>query len=69
MSDPNLDSGFVYNDQGNVDILRSTFFDVNLEIDNSVEEYLDCIIFTLSEAIEEQLANIQWKITFAPRRG
>ncbi|PKU87834.1 hypothetical protein MA16_Dca021180 [Dendrobium catenatum] len=67
MADPNLDFGFIYNEQGNVNILPSTFFDVNPEIDNSAKEYLDRIIFTLSEAIEEQLANVKWQITFAPR--
>ncbi|PKU67200.1 hypothetical protein MA16_Dca013624 [Dendrobium catenatum] len=69
MADPDLDSGFVYNEQGHIDILRSTFFDVNPEIDNSTEEYLDHIIFTLSKTMEEQLANVHWPITFVPRRG
>ncbi|PKU88095.1 hypothetical protein MA16_Dca020066 [Dendrobium catenatum] len=69
MANPDLDSGFVYNEQGNVNILRSTFFDVNSEVDNSVEEYLDRIISTLSEAIEEQLANVQWQIASGPRQG
>ncbi|PKU77848.1 hypothetical protein MA16_Dca005680 [Dendrobium catenatum] len=69
MVDPDLDSGFVYNEQGFVDILRSTFFDINTEIDNSTEEYLDQIIFSLSESIEEKLANVQWQITSVPRRG
>ncbi|PKU68483.1 hypothetical protein MA16_Dca016841 [Dendrobium catenatum] len=69
MADPGLDSGFVYNEQGFIDILRSTFFNVNLEIDISVDEYLDRIIFTLSKAIEEQLANVQWQITSVPRQG
>ncbi|PKU88025.1 hypothetical protein MA16_Dca007967 [Dendrobium catenatum] len=44
-----LNSGFV-------DILRSPFFNVNPEVDNFVKEYLERIIFTLFEAIEEQLS-------------
>ncbi|PKU79574.1 hypothetical protein MA16_Dca000920 [Dendrobium catenatum] len=67
MANPDLDSGFVYNEQGHVDILQS--LDVNPEIDTTAEEYLDRIIFTLSKAIEEQLANVQWQITSDPRQG
>ncbi|PKU83026.1 Beta-glucosidase-like SFR2, chloroplastic [Dendrobium catenatum] len=69
MADHNLDSGFIYNEQGFVDILRSPFFDVNPEVDSSAEEYLELIIFTLSGAIEKQLSTVQWKITTVPRRG
>ncbi|KAH0456238.1 hypothetical protein IEQ34_014145 [Dendrobium chrysotoxum] len=68
-ADPELDSSFVYDEQGSVDILPSPFFDVNPEIDHSAKEYLERIIFTLSEAIEEQLSTIQWKITANPRQG
>ncbi|PKU62908.1 hypothetical protein MA16_Dca028708 [Dendrobium catenatum] len=69
MADPELDSGFPYDEQGNVKILHPTFFDFNLETDNSVEKYVDHIIFTLSEAVEKQLANIQWQIVSRPRQG
>ncbi|KAL0913611.1 hypothetical protein M5K25_017084 [Dendrobium thyrsiflorum] len=57
MADPELDSGFVYNEQGFIDILHSPFFDVNPEIDDMVEEYVERIIFTLSSAIKEQICN------------
>ncbi|KAL0904965.1 hypothetical protein M5K25_027130 [Dendrobium thyrsiflorum] len=69
MADPERDSDFIYNEQGFVDILRSPFFDVNPEVDNSAEEYLESIIFTLSNSIEEQLSTIQWQITAKPRQG
>ncbi|KAL0909013.1 hypothetical protein M5K25_023534 [Dendrobium thyrsiflorum] len=69
MADPERDSGFVYNEQGFVDILRSPFFDLNLEVDDSVEEYVERIIFTLSNTIEEQLSTVQWQITAKPRQG
>ncbi|KAL0914210.1 hypothetical protein M5K25_017722 [Dendrobium thyrsiflorum] len=55
MADPELDSSFVYNEQGFIDILRSPFFDLNPEVDNSVEKYVERIIFTISNAVEEQL--------------
>ncbi|KAH0462283.1 hypothetical protein IEQ34_009858 [Dendrobium chrysotoxum] len=38
MADLELDHGFVYDDQCHVDILNSPFFDLNLEIDQTVEE-------------------------------
>ncbi|KAL0909670.1 hypothetical protein M5K25_020558 [Dendrobium thyrsiflorum] len=55
MADPVLDSGFVYDKQGFIHILHSTFFDVNPRIDHTVEEYVERILDTLVEAIEEQL--------------
>ncbi|KAL0915409.1 hypothetical protein M5K25_015821 [Dendrobium thyrsiflorum] len=69
MADPERDSGFVYNEQGLVDILQSPFFDLNPEVDDSVDEYVECIIFTLSNAIEEQLFTVQGQITAKPRQG
>ncbi|KAL0920874.1 hypothetical protein M5K25_007889 [Dendrobium thyrsiflorum] len=68
MDDPNLDSGFTYDEQGFVDILHSPFFDVNLNIDGMVEEYLERIIFTLSNSIEEQIGNVQWTIITKPKQ-
>ncbi|KAI0489309.1 hypothetical protein KFK09_029151 [Dendrobium nobile] len=62
MADPELDYVFSYAEQGNINIVHSSFFDFNPEIDNSIEEYMDRIIFTLLEAIDEQLANVQWQI-------
>ncbi|KAL0914000.1 hypothetical protein M5K25_017496 [Dendrobium thyrsiflorum] len=53
---------------GFVDVLRSPFFDINPEVDNSVEEYVERIIFTLSNAIEKQLSTVQWQITAKPRQ-
>ncbi|KAL0909153.1 hypothetical protein M5K25_019996 [Dendrobium thyrsiflorum] len=68
MADPDLDSGFIHDEQGFVDILCSPFFDVNLNIDGTVEEYLEHIIFTLSNAIEEQIGNVQWTIIAKPKQ-
>ncbi|KAL0904423.1 hypothetical protein M5K25_026529 [Dendrobium thyrsiflorum] len=41
MADPDLDSGIVYDEQGFIHILHSTFFDVNLRLDHTVEEYVE----------------------------
>ncbi|KAH0468462.1 hypothetical protein IEQ34_003495 [Dendrobium chrysotoxum] len=57
MADPDLDFGIVYDEQGFIHILRSTFFDVDPEIDHTVEGYVERILDTLAEAIEEQLDN------------
>ncbi|KAH0467386.1 hypothetical protein IEQ34_004624 [Dendrobium chrysotoxum] len=62
MADPDVDFGIVYDERGFVHILHSIFFDVNPRIDNTVEEYVERILDTLVEAIEEQLSNIQWHI-------
>ncbi|KAL0927783.1 hypothetical protein M5K25_001993 [Dendrobium thyrsiflorum] len=62
MADPEVDHGFIYNDKGQVDILKSPFFDFTPEIDQSVEEYVDRIIFQLAATIEEQISCVQWMI-------
>ncbi|PKU82682.1 hypothetical protein MA16_Dca021958 [Dendrobium catenatum] len=51
MADPEVDHGFLYDDQGRTNILESHFFDVNLDVDASVEDYLDRILFTLVPSI------------------
>ncbi|PKU83979.1 hypothetical protein MA16_Dca006454 [Dendrobium catenatum] len=56
MADPDLNYGIADDEQGFVHILHSTFFDVNPNIDNTVEEYVERILDTLIEAIEEQLS-------------
>ncbi|KAL0919695.1 hypothetical protein M5K25_011809 [Dendrobium thyrsiflorum] len=66
MADPEQDHKFVYNDQGQIDVFKSPFFNVNLEIDQTVEDYADRIIFSLAAAIEEQLAPAQWQIISKP---
>ncbi|KAL0926009.1 hypothetical protein M5K25_004390 [Dendrobium thyrsiflorum] len=60
--DPELDHEFVYNDQGQVNILNSSFFDVNLEIDHTIEDCIDRIVFSLAATIDEQLSTVQWRI-------
>ncbi|KAH0460740.1 hypothetical protein IEQ34_008315 [Dendrobium chrysotoxum] len=49
MADPDLDFGIVYDEQGFIHILHSTFFDVNPRIDNTFDEYVERILDTLVE--------------------
>ncbi|KAL0919222.1 hypothetical protein M5K25_011304 [Dendrobium thyrsiflorum] len=60
MGVPNVDHGFLFDDQGRVDILGSPFFDVTFENDNTVDEYADRIIYQLTLAIEEQIPAGRW---------
>ncbi|KAL0909168.1 hypothetical protein M5K25_020013 [Dendrobium thyrsiflorum] len=59
IADPEQDHGFVYNEQGHVDII---FFNVNPEVDQTVEEYVERITFTLVAAIDDELSSVQWKL-------
>ncbi|KAL0914032.1 hypothetical protein M5K25_017529 [Dendrobium thyrsiflorum] len=38
-------------------------------IDDTVEDYVERIIYTLSSAIEEQIGNVQWTIVAKPQQG
>ncbi|KAL0916295.1 hypothetical protein M5K25_013793 [Dendrobium thyrsiflorum] len=62
MADPEQDHEFVYNEQGHADILNSPFFDINSEVDQTVEEYVERIVFTLATAIDDQLSFVQWQL-------
>ncbi|KAL0917083.1 hypothetical protein M5K25_012124 [Dendrobium thyrsiflorum] len=68
MADPDLDSGIVYDEQGYIHILHSTFFNVNPRIDHTVEGYVERILDTLVEAIKEQLGNVQWNLASDPQQ-
>ncbi|KAL0914763.1 hypothetical protein M5K25_015140 [Dendrobium thyrsiflorum] len=61
-SDPANDHGFVYNTKGQVDILQSPFFDFSPDVDHSVKEYVDRIIFQLAATIDVQLSSAQWLV-------
>ncbi|KAL0910272.1 hypothetical protein M5K25_021236 [Dendrobium thyrsiflorum] len=66
MADPEHDHGFVYDIQGRVDLLQSPFFDLNLEVDDTVDNYVHRILFTLVPSIEELLPSGQWQIIGYP---
>ncbi|KAL0924825.1 hypothetical protein M5K25_005683 [Dendrobium thyrsiflorum] len=60
MGDPDVDHGFLYDDQGRVDILGSLFFDVTFGDDRTADEYVDQIIYQLTLAIEDQIPAGHW---------
>ncbi|KAL0919533.1 hypothetical protein M5K25_011632 [Dendrobium thyrsiflorum] len=66
MADPEVDHDFVFDDQGQTDILGSPFFDLNLDVDDSVEGFVDRILFTLVPSIEEHIPIGHWKIVSRP---
>ncbi|KAL0918728.1 hypothetical protein M5K25_010752 [Dendrobium thyrsiflorum] len=66
MEDPDVDHGFLYDDQGRVDILGSPFFDVEFGNDRTADEYVDRIIYQLSLAIEDRIPSGRWYIISAP---
>ncbi|KAI0519412.1 hypothetical protein KFK09_006859 [Dendrobium nobile] len=66
MADPERDHGFVYDHQSLADILQSPFFDLNLKVDDTVDVYIDRILFTLAPSIEEHLPSGPWRIIGHP---
>ncbi|KAL0916399.1 hypothetical protein M5K25_013906 [Dendrobium thyrsiflorum] len=66
MRDPDVDHGFLYDDQGRVNILGSPFFDVEFGNDRTADEYVDRIIYQLSLDIEDQIPSGRWYIVSAP---
>ncbi|KAL0914008.1 hypothetical protein M5K25_017505 [Dendrobium thyrsiflorum] len=66
MVDPKLDLGFVFNDQGLVDIHRSPFFDIDFENNHIIKEYMDEISFSLAIAIDHRRPPVQWQLTYSP---
>ncbi|PKU85163.1 hypothetical protein MA16_Dca025216 [Dendrobium catenatum] len=63
MADPEVDHGLVLNSQGEVDIIRSPFFDPGFGAEATVKEYVDRILPHLAEFIDEQKFLEEWKIT------
>ncbi|KAL0926395.1 hypothetical protein M5K25_002621 [Dendrobium thyrsiflorum] len=66
MGDPELDSGFEFDEDGRTDILGSLFFDVFFGADETADEYLDRILYRLSLAIEEHITPGRWIIIGHP---
>ncbi|KAL0924918.1 hypothetical protein M5K25_005778 [Dendrobium thyrsiflorum] len=66
MGDPDVDHGFLYDDQGRVDILHSPFFDVTFGDDQTADEYVDRIIYQLTLVIEDQIPPSRWYIINTP---
>ncbi|KAL0904028.1 hypothetical protein M5K25_026098 [Dendrobium thyrsiflorum] len=55
MGDPDVDHGFVFDDQGRTDVLASPFFDVHFGNDESTDDYVDRILYQLTLTIEAQI--------------
>ncbi|KAL0911986.1 hypothetical protein M5K25_017926 [Dendrobium thyrsiflorum] len=67
MADPERDFGMAYDEQGYVHILHSTFFDVDPEVDKTAQGYIDHILDTLVDAVEEQLGTVEWRLAPDPK--
>ncbi|PKU86081.1 hypothetical protein MA16_Dca001912 [Dendrobium catenatum] len=66
MVDPERDHGFVPDYQGDIDVIRSPFFDVGFGFDHTVEDYLNRILPHLVDVLDEQLPTDEWTITGSP---
>ncbi|PKU69534.1 hypothetical protein MA16_Dca019220 [Dendrobium catenatum] len=66
MADLERDHGFAYDFQGDIDIVRSPFFDVGFGFDHTVDDYLNRIIPTLVDIIDEQLPADDWILNGRP---
>ncbi|KAL0926550.1 hypothetical protein M5K25_002788 [Dendrobium thyrsiflorum] len=66
MGDPASDHGFLYDEQGRVDILNSPFFDVSFGNDRTADEYVDRVIYQLTLALEDRLPRGPWYIVSNP---
>ncbi|KAL0928462.1 hypothetical protein M5K25_000350 [Dendrobium thyrsiflorum] len=62
MADPERDFGMAYDEQGYVHILHSTFFNVDPEVDHTLQGYIERILDTLVDAVEEQLGTVGWRL-------
>ncbi|KAL0903630.1 hypothetical protein M5K25_012185 [Dendrobium thyrsiflorum] len=66
MGDPELDSGFVYDEEGRTDVLNSPFFNVFFGSDETADDYLDRILYQLSLSLEEHIRPGRWILTGQP---
>ncbi|PKU72381.1 hypothetical protein MA16_Dca025584 [Dendrobium catenatum] len=66
MAESEWNFGFVHNDRGQVDIHQSPFFDVGFDFDDTVEGYLNRILPTLVDVIDEQFEDYSWTVNGYP---
>ncbi|KAL0916618.1 hypothetical protein M5K25_014145 [Dendrobium thyrsiflorum] len=66
MGDPDIDHGFVFDDQGRTDILASPFFDLHFGNDEMADDYVDRILYQLTLSIEELILPGRWYIVNNP---
>ncbi|PKU77951.1 hypothetical protein MA16_Dca011571 [Dendrobium catenatum] len=66
MADPEVDHGLAYNALEEIDILRSPFYEPDWEYDESVEDYVNRILYCLAETIDLQKPKTRWLIISHP---
>ncbi|PKU81385.1 hypothetical protein MA16_Dca017423 [Dendrobium catenatum] len=66
MADLEIDSGLVLDVNDDIHITRSLFFDVGFGSDNTVEDYLNRILPTLVDVIDDQFQDYDWTINGHP---
>ncbi|KAL0904811.1 hypothetical protein M5K25_026965 [Dendrobium thyrsiflorum] len=62
MADPEVDAGFVFDEQGRTNILGSPFFDIYFGFDETIDDYVDRILYQLSLSLEEHIRPGHWII-------
>ncbi|KAL0908164.1 hypothetical protein M5K25_022638 [Dendrobium thyrsiflorum] len=67
MADPERDFSMVYDEQGFIQILQSPLFDVDPEVDHTVEGYVARILDTIVLVVEEQLGTMEWRLAADPQ--
>ncbi|KAL0907550.1 hypothetical protein M5K25_021965 [Dendrobium thyrsiflorum] len=60
MGYPDVDHGFLYDDQGRTNMLESPFFDVHFGNDETANEYIDRILYQLTLSVEEHIPPGRW---------
>ncbi|PKU80784.1 hypothetical protein MA16_Dca014622 [Dendrobium catenatum] len=60
MADPEVNHDLAYNAQGEINILRSPFYEPDWEYDDLVESYVNRIIYCLAETIEILQPRAPW---------
>ncbi|KAL0928367.1 hypothetical protein M5K25_000243 [Dendrobium thyrsiflorum] len=66
MVDPDVDHGFIYDDQGRTDVLKYSFFDVHFRNDDTTDKYIDRILYQVTLSIEEHIPPGRWYLVFHP---
>ncbi|KAL0904693.1 hypothetical protein M5K25_026828 [Dendrobium thyrsiflorum] len=49
-------------------ILQSSFFDVDPEVDHTVNDYIERILETVVMAVEDQLGTVEWRLAADPKQ-
>ncbi|PKU61059.1 hypothetical protein MA16_Dca028200 [Dendrobium catenatum] len=66
MADPKVDHGFAYNEQGEIDIFLSPFYELDWEYNVTVERYVNRIVYCLTGTIELQRPRTLWTLIGRP---